>query len=231
MIRSLWTIIVTIAIANMLGFTIFLAWLSVTDRLSADRVNDLRELFSETVAMQEAADEQAEKEASAQAAIDADRAAIGTPPITAQGKSKYIDEIAQSAEQRAIRTAREAQDRQETLFQWQRDLDKREAKFRAEKERFEAVRAEIKEREGSEQFKKTLKIYESLPPDQAASILTQLVQQGDEDQVVSFLNAMKPRIAGDITGTIEADDPALAARLLERLREHGVEPDVASEEP
>lgn len=233
MIRSLWTILVTLAIANTLGFIIFLAWLSATDRLSPQRVHALQELFGETVTAQKVADDRAQKQSQAQAEKDALEAAIGTPPVTAEGRSQYIEEISRRAEQGAIRAKREASDRQETLFKWQRDLESREESLRTEKEAFERMRQEIAEREGSEQFKKTLKVYENLPPEETAAIFISLARDGfgDEEQVVSFLNAMKPRIASDVMSSILAEEPAMAADLLERLREYGVNDGAAPEEP
>ncbi len=231
MIRSLWTILVTLAIANLLGFVIFASWLMGTDRLSEGRIAALRELFSETVAMQRIADDQAEKAANAEAELSAQQSNVGTPPITAAGRNTYAQEIARSVEGQSARTSREARDRQETLFQWQRDLEKREDALKETMDEFERLRDEIKEREGSEQFKKALKVYEGLPPDEVAALFTQLVRSGDEDEVVSYLNAMKPRIAADVMSSVQGDDIVLAARLLERLREHGVETDAAPEEP
>lgn len=231
MIRSLWTIIVTLAIANTLGIAVLLAWMSATDRLSAERVNDLREMFGQTVTAQQVADDQAQAERDREAERLAGLADIGTPPLTAEGRDRYLEEFSQSVEAQNVRTVREARDRQETLFQWQRDLEKRENAYEAERAAFEAMREQIVELEGSAQFQKTLKVYEGLPPEEAAAVFNELVDNGDEDQVVAYLNAMKPRIASEVTSSILADDPALAARLLERLREHGVMADAAPEEP
>jgi len=230
-IRSLWLILVTIAIANTLGFLIFASFLAATDRLSEDRLVALREIFSDTVTAQRIADERADREREQEEADAEEEAKVGTPPITARARSQYMEEIARSAEQRAIRTSREARDRQETLFEWQRDLEKREAAFQEELEAFEERRREIAEREGSEQFAKALKVYESMPPDQAAEVFRELVRDGRDDEVVSFLNAMKPRIAAEVTGEILGEDAGMAAMLLERLREHGVPDGTAPEEP
>ncbi|GAB4553678.1 MAG: hypothetical protein Tsb0013_16120 [Phycisphaerales bacterium] len=231
MIKSLWTILVTLAIANLLGFVIFVTWLMGSGRLSEDRIVSLRELFSTTVAVQEAKDEQAQREASAQEDQRRELDAVGTPPISATGREVYEEELARSVEGQAARTLREARDRQETLFKWQRDLEQREEALRAEKLAFERLRAEITAREGDEQFKKALKVYEGLPPDEVAGLFAEMVRSGGEDDVVAFLDAMKPRIASDIMSAVQGDDVALAARLLERLREYGLTADATPEEP
>ena len=231
MIKSLWTILVTLAIANLLGFIVFVTWLMGTGRLSQERMFELRELFSPTVEVQEAMDEQAEREAAADAERQAVLDQVGTPPISAKGREVFEEEMARVVENQAVRTLREAKDRQDTLFKWQADLEEREEAFRAEREAFELMRAEIQEREGDEQFAKALKVYEGLPPNEVADLFGEMVRQGDEDEVVSFLDAMKPRIAADVMSAVQGNDVGLAARLLGRLREHGLMADVAPEEP
>ena len=227
----MWTILVTLAIANLLGFIVFATWLMGSGRLSEGRIVELRELFSTTVAVQEASEEKAAREAEAQAAAQAARDAVGTPPISARGREVFEEEMARVVENQASRTLREAQDRQDTLFKWQRDLERREEAFRAEKLAYEAMRAEIMAREGDEQFRKTLKVYEGMPPNEVADLFAEMVRSGDEDEVVSYLDAMKPRIAADIMSSVQGNDVALATRLLGLLREHGLMADVAPEEP
>ena len=137
MIKSMWAILVTLAIANLLGFVVFVTWLMGTDRLSEERVAALRDLFKETVATERIADERAEKEAAGEADKAAELAKVGTPPLTAQGRQVYEEELTRSVEGQAARMAREARDRQETLFKWQKDLERREAALKAEREAFD----------------------------------------------------------------------------------------------
>ncbi|MEM1424856.1 MAG: hypothetical protein AAGH64_12755, partial [Planctomycetota bacterium] len=193
MIKSLWTILVTLAIANLLGFIVFVTWLMGSGRLSEGRMIELRELFAPTVAVQEARDELEAREAAAALEKQEELDRIGTPPISARGREVFEEEMARVVENQAVRTLREAKDRQDTLFKWQADLEEREEAFRAEREAFERMRAEIREREGDEQFKKALKLYEGMPPNEVAELFAEMVRGGDEDGVVSFIDAMKPR--------------------------------------
>lgn len=231
MIRSLYLIIVTMAIANTLAAILFGTWLVASDRLDAERVGDVREMFSETVTVQRAREEREARDQEAQDAQQAELDKVGRPPISSAETSVYVDAYAQRAEQQLRRLQQESRDRQETLFKLQADIQRRERALEQEREAFERMRAEIAERAGTEQFAKALKVYENLPPEETAAIMQELVQRGEEDQAVAFLDAMKPRIAGEVTSAILADNPGLAADLLERLREYGVVADVDPEEP
>ncbi len=231
MIRSLYLIIVTMAIANTLAAILFGTWLIASDRIDEGRVAELRAMFSETVAVQRAREEREGRESEAEAAKQAELDKVGRPPLNAGDTSVYVDAYAERAEQQLLRLQQESRDRQETLFKLQADLQARERALQAERDAFEQMRAEIAEREGTEQFNKALKVYESLPPEETAAIMQELVERGDQDQAVAFLNAMKPRIAGDVTSSILADNPGLATDLLERLREYGVVADASPEEP
>ncbi|MEC9374314.1 MAG: hypothetical protein VYC34_10740, partial [Planctomycetota bacterium] len=86
----------------------------------------------------------------------------------------------------------------------------------------------IIEQEEDEQFQRTVLLYESLQPQRAQEMMATLIQDGDSDQVVAYLNAMQPRAAKKIIEKFP--DPIVAADLLERLRTRGLQA-AAPEEP
>lgn len=222
MLKSLWVAISTLCVANVLALAVFFGWLGATHRLSRERVEEARTLFVKSVAEERALAEQTAQQRAAAEAAAAESAKAGMPPITAEQRMAIIQEYSELVNQRTARARRETQDMIDTLMKDQaRFLEARQA-FETERTDFQKMREEIAALEGSEQFQKTLAIYESVKPDMAANMLSTLIEQGEIDQVVSYLDAMKPRTASKVIVAFETRSAALAADLLERLRTHGL---------
>jgi flagellar motility protein MotE (MotC chaperone) len=222
MFRRLWLILATIAVANALALGMFLGWLAASDRLDMERLRETRGLFVRTRAQETADEERAAREAEA-AAAEAERRSIeGLPPITAEQRMRIIRDYAELINQRTERTKRETQDLIDTLMAQQTRLERERRELEADRAAFERMRSEIVDLVGSEQFEKTLRIYETVKPEVAASMMRELLARGETDQVVAYLDAMKSRSASAVIGRFEEQDPALAADLLERLRVHGL---------
>lgn len=221
MIRSLWTVITTVALANLLAVGAFVGWLVTTDRLDADRLESIRETLSETVQAEQTrlADEAREQERLEAEADAARRAAL--PPLTAGDRLLLAEESEEAVRQRLERMRREMEDLQRTIRAEANRLDERTASFDAERAAFEQMRDRIAAIEGDEQFKKTVTLLEGLPPARASEMLLEIINQGDPEQATAYLNAMQQRTASKILASI--GDAALAADLLERLRVYGLE--------
>lgn len=219
--KGLWIIISTIALANFLAMAGLIGWLQMTDRLDATRINEVRALFAETLtdkqntaaALKAAEEEAAKKEAEAIRA--------GTPPLSAA--EAMVSERVQGEQQRqhVERLRREVEDLQRSLARERDELDEEWKRLRAEQDAFQVMRQRLAELEGSEQFERALRLYESLKPDQTQALLQQLIDEGNIEQVVSYLDAMQTRTASKVLA--EFKDPAVAAGLLERLRTRGLE--------
>lgn len=224
MIRSLWLLISSIAIANLLAIVMFFLWLGATSRLSPDRIEAVRTMFTESVDQAEERQRRLERDAQAAAEEAAEEAKVGTAPLTAEQRMRIIDEHADLVSHRIRRTQREAEDLIRALDQQFRDLRADRAEFETERNQWLAQREAIRELEGSEQFRKALAIYESLRPEPAANLLQQLINQDEIDQAVIYLSRMKSRTASRIIAVIEQRDAPLATDLLERLRALGIDP-------
>ena len=221
--RSLWIIISTLAVANLLALAGFAGWLKATDRLSAERIEQVRTMFASTVAMDQQAKAEAErKEVEAKALSDA-AALSGTPPLTAEQKLAITmaEETAAGLQDR--RMQRDTANLINTLITERQQLDRERAEFKAQVEEFNAMRDRIAKEEGSEQFQKAVALYQTLKAEQARSMMASLIARGEVDQVVAYLNALPARNSSKILGAFESDDPRLAADLLERLRTRGTE--------
>lgn len=219
--KGLWIIISTIALANFLAMAGLIGWLQMTDRLDATRINEVRALFAETLTEKEnaAAAQKAAEEEAAKKEAEAIRA--GTPPLSAA--EAMVSERVQGEQQRqhVERLRREVEDLQRSLARERDELDEEWKRLRAEQDAFQVMRQRLAELEGSEQFERALRLYESLKPDQTQALLQQLIDEGNIEQVVSYLDAMQTRTASKVLA--EFKDPAVAAGLLERLRTRGLE--------
>lgn len=225
MIRSAWLVISTIAVANLLAILGFVGWLVMSDRLTLDRLEEIRAMVEPTVAEELEAERAAEAEAEAERARLEESGNLGAVPISASDRLNILREVDEVSRQRFERMERETRDLQRQL---QAELDaiaSERAIFEEMRDEFETRRTEIAELEQSKQFKRALQLYESSKPDVAANMFRSLIDQGNEDDVVSYLNAMKPMAARKVIEEFEQRDPALAARLLEGVRTYGLSPD------
>lgn len=219
--KSIWTIVATLAVANLLGLFGFVGWLKMSDRLDGARVEQIRAILRETVTAQKAREAQTKQESDAAAVVQAKLESDGATPRSAAQQIRATDELDAAARQRVERLRREVEDLQRTLARGRAELEAGWAKLEADRKEFEEMRARIAALEGSEQFEKALKLYESLKPLQAKDMLQQLMDRGETEQVVAYLNAMQTRTASKILA--EFKEPTVAADLLERLRTRGLE--------
>lgn len=234
--RALWTILSTIAVANLVALIAFLGWLRMTDRLNMERVKAVREVITPTLAQdaeKKKSDEQAAKVAAGEAKEKARREA---PPLTAEATLALRDQAAELERQKVRRLEREVADLTAAL-----DLAKTQfvaAKGEIERERAEA-KAALEAGESSPQFKKTVGVLEAVKPAEARNILAQMLVDGvgagsaatgastarptesGLKRVVGYLNAMQDRTRAKVISEFQKEDPALAADLLERLRAFG----------
>lgn len=218
--RGLKLIVGMLAVANVLALAGFFGWLKSTDRLSGERVQKIRAMLAETVTAEKArlAAEQAEAEAAKNK--DEEIRQQQQPPLTAAEQLAVGREGEDMRRQIVERLRREAEDLRRTLQRERDEVEASAARLKREREEFEAMRKRIAELEGSQQFEKSVKLYESLKPAQTRGMFEQLIARGETDQVVAYLNAMQSRAATKVLA--EFKDPKVASDLLERLRTRGL---------
>lgn len=221
MIRTLWTILTVLALANLLAMGAFTGWLISTSRLDADRFNRVRAMLTETREAEETRlEDEARREAVAAALAEEERRSL-IPPLTAADRLRNNDLAQEVDRQRVERMTREVRDLQRTLERERDTLDGRIEVFERDKAAFESMRRRIREIEGQDQFRKSVQHLQAQKPIKARDILQSLIDGGEIDQAVSYLNAMDNRQAAKVIGAFE--EPAMAADLLERLRTRGTE--------
>lgn len=219
--KTIWTILSTLAIANLIALLAFAGWLKSSDRLSKERMEKVREIFKTTVSADRAQEDARVAEAAVKAKQEEQAAKEAEPPITTDQRLAIVREYQERTRQEKQRVQRETENLIDTLTTKQEQFEADRAAFRAEKEAFEKQRTDIAALEGDAQFQKSLKVYQSLKPDEAASMLKELMADNKTTQVVTYLNAMKSSAATKIVAEFQKGDPKVAADLLERLRQHG----------
>lgn len=226
--KGVWILISTLALANFLAMVGLVGWLKATDRIDSSRIATVRDMFSTTVSEERAAAD-AVKAAEEAAARKQEEAAIaGAPPLSAS--EAMGTERVQSEQQRqhVERLRREVEDLQRSLARERDELDDQWGQLRAERAAFQAMREQLAALEGSAQFERALRLYESLKPEQTQALMQELITAGNIEQVVSYLNAMQTRTASKVLA--EFEDPRVAADLLERLRTRGLEARVSEDQ-
>lgn len=224
--KLLWTAISIVALLNLLAIAGAVGWLVSSDRLDKSRLREVRELFTETLSAKhkrleddKAKAEQAEKDKAL--AVKAAK-----PPMTAAEMLAVSLEASEAQTQR--RKSNEAQITAlgQTLREQKAELEKAKAELAGKQAAFDKMRADIKEREGTAQFKKTLSTLQGLDAKSARSILQEVLSTGKNgegfDTTVGYLNAMEESKRTEVMQEFTKADPKLAAQLLERLRSYGL---------
>jgi len=220
--KTLWTVLSVLALANLIAIGVLVGWLKSSDRLSQDRVQRIRAMLSQSVAQEQAEAAAAKAEAER---LERERLAdieAGRPPIATEQRLAIIREYEERRLQDALRTQRETSNLIQTLVSKQDKFEADKRAFDEEVAQFRREREEAAQLDGDEQFQKSLKIYETVKAAEARSMLQTMLDDGKTMEVVAYLNAMKPRTASKIIAEFQKGDAVVAADLLERLRRYGV---------
>lgn len=224
--RTLWLIVSTLALAHVLAIGGVIGWLAWSDRLDRARIERVREVFAPTLAEERARAAEAAAAARAAEQAAAEAAKASGPLLTAAQRLSVREEEQEVDRQRLERLKREVSDLQAAMQREREIVEEERRLLVAERAEFEAMRARLEEIEGGEQFKKALRVLAGLKPDDAKAALMELVRRDDAgtgtEQVVSYLNALPDRTRTKVMAEFLADDPKLAADLLERLRTRGL---------
>lgn len=220
--RTLWNTLSFLAVINLLGLTLFTAWLWQSGRLNADRLRSVRDLLAPTVAEAAAAEAAALEQAQAEAQEAQEVARRENPPLASARQIAYLDQDAELAAHSRRRLEASKEQLLEQLDRTMAQLDAKEQELAALRAEWDASTRTERERNSDVQFQKTVKLYESLDSKQAKGMLLDLVEAGNMDQAVAYLNAMSTRPATKIISELSSDvERPLATELLERLRTFG----------
>jgi hypothetical protein len=222
--KRLWNIISFIAVVNLLSLVLFAAWLAQSGRLNADRVNAVRDLLSPTIAAEEAAAAAEQAEAAREELAAAERARKENPPLPSTAQVRQASLTRDQTEAALARVGEETARLRGQLDARAAELDRREQAFRTARAAWLGSIEAERQRRTDEQFLQTVRQYESAPAKIAKAWMMELVDDGGEEQVVAYLDAMNARAASKILREFKtAEEAALATELLEKLRTFGLE--------
>jgi flagellar motility protein MotE (MotC chaperone) len=224
--KHLWSAISFLAVVHLLAMAMFVGWLWQSNRLSRQRVDDLKALFAPTLEEEQAARD-AQAEVDEQARLDAaEQARADNPPGSSADMITQVNLIEETQSQALQRLQEEVNAHQRMLRQRAQALDARETALDARDTAWrEANQAQLA-RATDEQFQKTVALYSTVPAKQAKQMLLMLVAGNGMDQAVAYVNAMNPRTAAKIIKELKSEpEVQLATQLLENLRTFGLPPE------
>ncbi|MCH7571371.1 MAG: hypothetical protein IH891_00495 [Planctomycetes bacterium] len=216
--KSLWSVVSFLAVVHLLALLGFLGWMYGSDRLSLERVRTVRELFAMTMAEEKMQKEEQERETTVNPERDSS--------MFQMSSTRQIELLTDVQRQELLATQRmkdesEMHARQFSLLN-QKIASERE-EFEEERRRWEEATGADRERKTNEQFTQTVIQYESLPAKQGKQVLIELINSGNREQAVAYLDAMKPRATSKILKEFKSpEEIILAAELLEELRIFGL---------
>jgi len=225
--KALWNVISIFLVIHLIAAIVFVGWLRSSDRLDRDRLDSVVGMFRVTVS-----DEQTRLEEAA-AAEEKERQVmhdLARLEEVAQGLTSVDDRLRTSHEDEEVGlqklewTKRAIEDLLQNLEKTKAELARQKKQNQADREAFEKAVAEKTTMLADESFQQAVKLYENIDPELAKKSFLELIKQDKEDHVVDYLAAMQLRKAAEVLGQFEGPkDIAVATRLIQRLRERGVE--------
>jgi hypothetical protein len=220
--RTLFTAFILVLLVNALALGGVVGWLAATDRLSKDRIREAAGVFHNTIQEQAALDAEkakAEEEALelAEQALRLEQVAGG--PMEPEQRLAALQQV--DEKQRALIERRkvEVEQLQRQLDTQRRMIEQRIAELDAKQQAFDEAVAEQLDEMEEEDFKEAVAMLEGIPPKQAKAVFQELLQEGDQEQVVSYLSAMEQRKAAKVLKEFKLpNEVAQAADLIEQLR-------------
>lgn len=220
--KSLWTVICVLALANLIAMAGFVGWLGATDRLGWARLRQVREVLAPTNADLALKAEEEKKQEEKIKVEEAEKKRMAGPPESATERIDRNQSEDDAKAQAKLRMQREQEDLGRTLQLERTTLDAQRADLAAERKKFEDARATFEEQTRSEQFKQALATLESQKPKDAFGVLKSMIDGQKREQALAYLAAMGDRARSKVVAEFIKADEKLAANLLEQLRQRGV---------
>lgn len=221
--KSLWTALSVLAVANIVAIIAVLGWLGATDRLSIDRVREAALLFRPTVAQAEIERAEQEEQAIVRTIEDRVRASREGPPVDAETTLMLNEEQQEIRRQNMMRGDANIRALRESLLRQQEAIAKERDELEQARRAYEELNRRYTEIEETQQFRDALATLAGMKPREAYSVLDELWSRGEKDQVVAYMSKLEERQRSKILTEFTKVDVPLAADLLERLRTRGID--------
>lgn len=221
--KLIWTIVSTLALANLLGIIGLVMWLKATDRLDGERVQKLREILAMPITEEKAKAAVAATEAQVKEKAHVEEAKRTGPTETAAEALDGQRDKEEAKQAQMLRLREEIKQLQAALQKQKFDLDNERLQVDDLKKKLEAKQIEISKTGGTEQFKLALAALESQKAPAARQVLVALIGDGKREEALTYLANMDAGKRSKIMTEFIKSDEKLAAELLESLRTRGVE--------
>ena len=230
--KTMFRLLTVLAFANLLALAGFGGWLYATGRVDEARLERIREMFSTTVVEEqltlgEIAAKDAEK-----VRLDGEARSLLEVPLS---RTEQIV-TSERFEERAALAMRGLEDShhrlQQDLIEREQGVTQREEALVERTKEWEASIATEKDRTTDEQFRKAVRLLESVPPKQGREWILELVKRDRESTAVAYLDAMNRAKCSALLKAFKGEAEAkVATDLLERVRLLGLESEAGSERP
>jgi len=220
--------IIIVAILNFIAVVAGMSWLFASGRVDKSRIMNMTMLFNESIVVEEA-------KIKAQEARIAKELAEQEKPLpalalNADERNKVRVEMTQIDRQRLDRMRREVKDLQATLRRERRLVEQDRLALKSEREEFNQMRDRLTGLEGGRQFQKSLATITGMKSKDAKAILSTLLGENMDEEVIAYLSSMDDRVRTAIlTEFVKAGEEKLAANLLESIRLRGLETTTSDE--
>lgn len=220
--KNIVKIVSILAVANLMGVLGVVGWLISAGRVDRQRLTEVVAILGETPANRAARIEVV----SLNAQEPAEPVGLVAEDIqTTEGRNQERAETTMIQRERVARLQREVQGLQTQLRLQRQMLEEERALFEQEKTAFASMRERLTRIEGAEAFQSALDVLLGMKPEDIRPVLTNLMNEGKIDEVVTYLASFEERQrAKVITEFVQAGEVQVAAGLLESLRTRGLEP-------
>jgi len=225
-VKTLWNVIAVVVVLDVLAALGFVGYLYSSGRLNRERLERVAAMLRPTVEEEQQQTQQQAQQA--QAAQEAQRkqqhlAMVAQGPLPTQDQLSRQQEEYEKQMMTVQRLRSEVGALQRQLELAQQRLTKERQEIAAEREALQQAVVEANARQGDVDFQHAVALYEQLKPAQTKRMFQELLAKGQKKQVVEYLAAMQVRkAAGVLKEFKEAEETAVAAELVQALRERGV---------
>ena len=223
--RALWNGLTIFLVLNLLALMGGLGWLYKEGRIDRERVEKVVAVFELTIDQ-----EQQQEELAQTLAVAANEQAkrtqwLETVKSGARTVEGRLNDDEQNQEISLIQGQRKQKDEEallRSMRNYQKIIEDQKKALIAQRKDFEQLLSDEAKRRESEGFKQAVAMHEQGKADQVKRVFLDLIQQGQTDQVIEYLSAMKTRKAVAIIKKFQTDDEIKhATNLIEGLRKRG----------
>ena len=223
--KTLAAVVVLVVAAHLLALTGGVVWLAASGRLSAERLTEAADLFRPTLAEAARAREEAAQLEGETLRTQRDLTRLasvsdGPQPLEERlaerlaGEQLVLHRLERMREEGGAIGERMAQDRA-----W---VDAQLAEVARREAAVSALLEEERARREDEGFQQAVRTFTALPAKQAKLVAQALLQEGKDDELVAYLEAMPLRNRAALLKAFKTPaEAAVAAGLVERLRTGG----------